>query len=125
VIFLDVDDLLVIATRVVDNDVVVRDPGLLASAAARPMTTVFGQDAYPGLHRKTAALMHSIAQNHALVDGNKRLCLAAAIVFLGVNGWRLTLDNDAAYELVMAVASGTLCDVDEIAERLVTGSEPV
>jgi death on curing protein len=66
--------------------------------------------------------MHSLARNHPLVDGNKRLALAAAIVFLGVNGHRLTLSNDEAYELTMAVASGRLDDVGVIAQRLRAGS---
>ena len=102
----------------------VRDPGLLASAAARPQTSVFGENAYVGVHRQAAALMHSLAMNHALVDGNKRLCLAGGIVFLGINGWRLTLDNDQAYELVMAIAEGSLDDVSQIAERLEAGTSP-
>lgn len=123
-IYLDLDDLLTIARRVVGDDVTVRDPGLLASAAARPQTSVFGEHAYVGVHRQAAALMHSLAMNHALVDGNKRLCLAGGIVFLGINGWRLTLDNDQAYELVMAIAEGSLDDVSQIAERLEAGTSP-
>lgn len=123
-IYLDLEDLLRIASRVLDGEVAVRDPGLLASAAARPRTTVFGQDAYPGPHDKAAALLHSVVSNHALVDGNKRLGLASAIAFLGVNGWRLTMTNDEAYDLVIAVASGGMSDVSLIAATLVAGSEP-
>jgi death-on-curing protein len=70
--YLSVEDLLEIASRVLD-DVAVRDPGLLAAAAARPLTTVFGDDAYPTFEDKVAALLHSLVPNHALVDGNKRL----------------------------------------------------
>lgn len=123
-IYLDLEDLLLIAGRVVDGDVQVRDVGLLESAAHRPRTTVFGSDAYPSLHQKAGALLHSVVANHALVDGNKRLGLASVIAFLGLNGWRLTLTNDEAYELVIAVAAGDLADVAEIAEALVAGSEP-
>lgn len=123
-IYLDLEDLLLIAGRVVDGDVQVRDVGLLESAAHRPRTTVFGSDAYPSLHQKAAALLHSVVANHALVDGNKRLGLASVIAFLGINGWRLTLTNDEAYDLVIAVAAGDMADVDEIAEALVAGSEP-
>lgn len=123
-IALTVDDLLVIARRVVGEQVVVRDAGLLASAAARPLMSAFGEDAYPTLHGKAAGLTHSLAQNHPLVDGNKRLCLAAGIVFLGVNGVRLTLTNDAAYELIMEIARGDLDEVEDIARRLEQGSEP-
>jgi death-on-curing protein len=117
VIYLDLDDLLHIAARTLD-EVQVRDAGLLESALARPRSTVFGADAYPSIHGKAAALLHSVARNHALVDGNKRLALAATIAFYGLNGFRLTLSNDEAYELVMAVAAGQLDDVDVIAARL-------
>ena len=77
-----------------------------------------GTDAYTGLEEKAAALLHSLARNHALVDGNKRLALAATIAFLGVNGRRLTLSNDQAYDLIIAVASGELDDVAAIGDRL-------
>ncbi len=92
-IFLDLDSLLHIANRVLGTDPVVRDYGLLESAAARPQASAFGQDAYPGIHEKAASLLHSLARNHALIDGNKRLALAATIAFLGMNGIRLTLSN--------------------------------
>lgn len=121
-IYLTLDELLVIAERVIDGDVALRDAGLLESAAARPQTTVFGADAYPDLHSKSAALLISICKNHALIDGNKRLALAATIVMLGVNGWVLTMTNDEAYDLVIAVASGDLNDVPEVADRLRAGS---
>jgi death-on-curing protein len=124
VIYLDLEDLLRIAVRVVDGEVQVRDAGLLESAAHRPRTTVFGADAYPGVHDKAAALLHSVVSNHALVDGNKRLGLGAVIAFLGLNGWRLTFTNDEAYDLVIAVASGRISDVPTIAGALVAGSEP-
>jgi len=64
----------------------VRDPGLLAAAAARPGTVVFGQVAYPTLFGKAAAVLFSVCQNHALLDGNKRLAWAAAVTFLALNG---------------------------------------
>lgn len=116
-IHLDLDDLLHIAARTL-ADVQVRDAGLLESAAARPCSTAFGEDVYPSIHGKAAALLHSVARNHALVDGNKRLALAATIAFYGLNGFRLTLTNDEAYELVIAVSSGELDDVESITSRL-------
>jgi death on curing protein len=125
VIYLELADLMLIARRVVGHDVRVRDAGLLAAAAARPAATVLGADAYPDTYRKAAALMHSLAQNHALVDGNKRLCLAAGIVFLGINGLRLTISNNQAYELVMQIAAGALSDIDALAQRLEEGTEPL
>ena len=122
-IHLDVDDLLHVAARTL-GEVQVRDAGLLESALARPRSTAFGEDTYPSVHGKAAALLHSLARNHALVDGNKRLALAATIAFYGLNGFRLTLSNDEAYDLVIAVASGDLDDVEEITSRLETATAP-
>ncbi|MFI5780139.1 type II toxin-antitoxin system death-on-curing family toxin [Nocardia sp. NPDC051570] len=120
VYYLTVTDLRVIAIDAVGN-VVLRDPGLLASAAARPQATVFGMDAYPTIWEKAAALLHSIASNHPLIDGNKRLAIAAAIVFLARNGIDVdTLDEDLAYDLMIEVAKGELREVAEIAARLVS-----
>jgi death-on-curing protein len=118
VIYLSADELLRVAGRVVPGGVIVRDAGLLESAAARPRTTVGDADAYPDLVGKAAALLHSLARNHALLDGNKRLALAGLIVFLGVNGLRLVATNDDAYDLAMDIASGNLDDVTTIADRL-------
>jgi death on curing protein len=97
---------------------------LLESALARPRASAFGEDAYADIHEKAAALLHSLARNHALVDGNKRIALVATIAFLGMNGIRLTLSNDEAYDLVISVATGALEDVSRIAAPLQTGSEP-
>jgi death-on-curing protein len=124
VIYLTLPELLHIAERVLGRDPPVRDVGLLESAVARPRATAFGADAYPGLDSKAAALLHSLARNHALLDGNKRLALAAVIAFYGVNGRRLALTNDGAYDLVIAVATGQLESVEEIATRLSTATEP-
>ena len=121
-IYLDLEDLLRIAARVV-GEVQVRDAGLLESAALRPRATVFGAAAYPEVHEQAAALLHSVVSNHALVDGNRRLGLAAVIAFLGLNGWRLTLSNAEAYDLVISVAADELSDVSTISVALVAGSE--
>lgn len=123
-IFLDLDDLLHIAHRTLEIEPLVRDQGLLASALARPQASAFGRDAYPTLAHKAAALMHSVARNHALVDGNKRLALAATIAFVGVNGFAPTFSNDEAYDLVLAVAAGELDDVATIATVLADHIEP-
>lgn len=120
-IYLDVEDLLHIAGRVL-TALEVRDVGLLEAAAARPRATAFGQDAYPSVHDKAAALLHSVVRSHALVDGNKRLGLAATIAFYGMNGYRLTFTDDEAYDLVMAVARGDLDDAPSIAARLVAST---
>ena len=121
-IFLDLDSLLHIATRVLGGEPDVRDYGLLEAAVARPQASAFGEDAYPTIHEKAAALLHSLARNHALIDGNKRLSLAATIAFLGMNGVRLTLTNDEAYDLVISVATGELDDVSRIADFLASQS---
>ena len=117
-IYLTLPELLHVAERMLGPEVPARDHGLLQSALARPQATAFGLDAYESLEQKAAALLHSLARNHALVDGNKRLALAATIAFLGLNGYRLTLTNDEAYTLVMEVASGLLDDVADIADRI-------
>ena len=122
-IYLEVAELLHVAERAIGEEVLVRDAGLVESALARPRASAFGQDAYPDLDHKTAALLHSIARNHALVDGNKRLALAGVIAFYGLNGRRLTLTNDEAYDLVLAVARGDMEDVPVIAARLATATE--
>jgi death-on-curing protein len=123
VIYLDLHDLLHIAQRTL-GEVELRDVGLLESAAARPRSTAFGEDAYRSIHDKAASLLLSIARNHPLVDGNTRLALAATMAFYGLNGLRLTLSNDEAYHLVMAVAAGEMDDVEPIAERLRDSTAP-
>ena len=123
-IYPTLSELLHVAERTLGPEVPVRDLGLLGSALARPQATAFGLDAYESLEEKSGALLHSLARNHALVDGNKRLALAATIAFLGLNGLRLTLTNDQAYTLVIEVASGLLDDVADIAARLRAGMAP-
>ena len=113
--YLGLEDLLTLVRAL--NAGPVGDLGLLDSAAARPRSSAFGQDAYPTIELKAAALLHSVAGNHALVDGNKRLAWLAAVVFLDLNGHRPGLSDDAAFELVMDVAKG-VADVAQIAERL-------
>jgi death-on-curing protein len=124
VIYLTLPELMHIAGRVLGPEVAVRDYGLLEAALARPQATVFGKDAYPSMDAKAAALLHSLARNHALIDGNKRLGLAAVIAFYGLNGHRLTLTNDEVYDLVIKVAAGELNHVEEIAAFLQAGTAP-
>jgi len=124
VIYLTLPELLHVAERTLGPDYAVRDYGLLEAALARPQATAFGKDAYADLDAKAAALLHSIARNHALIDGNKRLALAAVIAFYGLNGRRLTLTNDEAYDLVMSVAAGYLENVDAIAAVLERATQP-
>lgn len=100
----------------------IRDVGLIESACSRPQATAFGDDAYPSIWEKAAALLQSLACNHAFVDGNKRTAWMATAAFLGVNGHPLDCplpDVDAAEEFVLAVATGTMRDVELIASALV------
>ncbi|CAM3618967.1 type II toxin-antitoxin system death-on-curing family toxin [Mycobacterium frederiksbergense] len=116
--YLDLDDLLAIARRAIDNDVAVRDYGLLESALARPRASVFGEDAYPDVFLKAAALMHSLARNHALVDGNKRLAWTACRTFLALNDRWIAATEDDRFDFVIRVATGAEPELDEIAAQL-------
>ena len=113
--YLDLEDLLGLVRRLGAGPV--RDLGLLDSAATRPRASAFGADAYPAMDLKAAALLQSITHNHALVDGNKRLGWLAVTVFLDLNGLAPDLDDDQAFDLVVAVSQGEI-DVPEIAARL-------
>lgn len=116
--YLDLDDLLQIARRAVGEDVKVGDYGLLESALARPRASVFGEDAYPDLHLKAAALMHSCARNDALIDGNKRLAWTACRTFLAINGQWISAPEDDRFDFVIRVTTGAESDLDQIAGQL-------
>ena len=115
--FLDLESLIVLADLAVGGQAQIRDVGLLASAAARPMTGFGDFVAYPSIDEKAAALLHSLVRNHALVDGNKRLGWTATVVFYDLNGYEVDAPDDPAYDLVIGVAEGRL-DVAEIAATL-------
>lgn len=116
--YLDLDDLHHIALRAVGDAFAVRDDDLLESALGRPHATVFGADAYPDLHSKAAALMHSLAKNHPLADGNKRLCWTACRTFLALNGIHVKAAVEDRFSFVIAVAAGQVPDVPAIAAQL-------
>ncbi len=116
--YLDLDDVLSLAERLLGTSVAVRDVGMLGSGVARPQTTVGGTDAYPDVWTKAAALLQSIVNNHALFDGNKRLGWLATAVFLELDDVRATAaSNDDVFELVMEVASSHV-ELAAIADRL-------
>lgn len=105
--FLDLDDVIELAVALLGDPAPIRDLGLLGSAVSRPRTTAFGDDAYPDIWTKAAALLQSIVTNHALVDGNKRLGWLCTAVFLEINGIRISkAGNDDVYDLVIDVAAG-------------------
>jgi len=112
---LDLDDLLRLIREMGVGPV--RDIGLLAGCAQRPQTSAFGRDAYPDLPTKAAALLHSIARTHPLVDGNKRLAWLATVVLLDINGWTTDLDDEGAFAVVMDVAQHDM-EAADIAVRL-------
>lgn len=116
--YLTLGDLFAMVERMFGTTRMVRDAGLLDASAYRPQATMFGDDLYPTIHLKAAALMESLVCNHALIDGNKRLAFAASFVFYELNGWRLELPGqDAAVDLVLAVAK-TEVDLHRIADTL-------
>ncbi|MCP2165461.1 type II toxin-antitoxin system death-on-curing family toxin [Goodfellowiella coeruleoviolacea] len=115
--YLDAGDLLILATAATDGDLLIRDLGLLDSAAHRPRSTVLGVEAYDTLWLKAAALMDSIVRARPLVQGNWRLGWVAAVTFCDINGWWVDADEDAALTLVREVARGHV-EVPEAAGRL-------
>ncbi|MBN0045865.1 type II toxin-antitoxin system death-on-curing family toxin [Streptomyces actuosus] len=118
-VYLSAEDVLAIAGHAVDDqDVVVRDAGLLESAVHRPSAAMFGQEAYTDLWGKAAALLQSLAVNHPFVDGNKRTAWVSCVVFLALNEVQLRPDINAAERLVIAVATGSVDEVKTISEAL-------
>jgi death-on-curing protein len=115
--YLDASDLLVLAAAVTGGDLVVRDLGLLDSAAHRPQATVLGVEAYDTLWLKAAAMMESIIRNRPLAEGNWRLGWVAAVTFCDINGWWVDADEDAALDLVREVDRGAI-EVPAIAAHL-------
>jgi death-on-curing protein len=116
--YLDLEDVLEMVRALSIGPV--RDIGLLDSAVNRPRSSVFGEDAYPSISFKAAALLHSMTKNHALVDGNKRLAWLSTVVFCDLNGFAPRLTDDEVFQLVWDIASSEL-DVALIAERLRLG----
>jgi len=123
--YLDLDDLLAAADAIVGDPADIRDIGLLQSAVARPQATAFGEEAYPDLDSKAAALLHAIVGGHPLVDGNKRLGWVATRLFYRMNDADLHVPPDEAYEFVVAVARGELRDVPVMAARLAAWRRPI
>ena len=116
--YLDLDDLLALATAMLGDPPPVRDVGLLGAAVARPRTSAFVADAYWDLITKAAALLHSVVNNHPLIDGNKRLGWLATAVFLEINDASVANASNAdVYDLVMEIAASA-SDLDAIATHL-------
>jgi death-on-curing protein len=101
--YLDIEDALQVIDRYGFH---IRDVGLLASALARPATTVMGAEAYPELAVKAAALLESVARFHPLLDGNKRTAWTLMVLLLWINGYRHDFSTDEGFGLVVGVAAG-------------------
>jgi death on curing protein len=115
---LDLDDLLAAAEAALGRPPDIRDIGILDAAAARTRASVYGEDAYPDLDAKAAALLHSIVTGHALIDGNKRLGWVAVRLFYRLNDRDLRAPLDDAFDLMASIADGSFRDVPTIAARL-------
>ena len=123
IVYLDASDLLLLATAVTNGDLVVRDSGLLDSAAYRPRAEVLGAPAYDTLWLKSAALLDSIVRTRPLGEGNWRLGWVAAVTMCDVNGWWVDADEDDALELVRDVGRDRV-ELLEVAERLEGWAHP-
>lgn len=96
--YLEIEDALQVVDRYGFH---IRDIGLLASALARPATTVLGAEADPQLPMKTAALLESVARFQPLIVGNKRTAWTLMVLMLWINGYRHDFSTDAAFDLVV------------------------
>ncbi|MFD6159061.1 type II toxin-antitoxin system death-on-curing family toxin [Nocardia sp. NPDC060256] len=110
-IYLTTEDVIRINGLQLGGSPAVRDVGLVASAVARPATVAFGVEAYPAVDHKAAALLHSIVCNHPFVDGNKRTGWVACEAFLLANGYRTSLSDEDAFDLVIRTAT-TCSDIE-------------
>ena len=122
--YLDLTDLVAVGKAVLPRPMEVRDWGLVESALARPAATVFGEEAYPSVFDKAAALLLSLVTNHPLVDGNKRVGFTAAALFLRKNGLVLRFEENEAYDFVISVADGSRREVADVAAVLASWAEP-
>ncbi|HEY0639655.1 MAG TPA: Fic family protein [Pseudonocardiaceae bacterium] len=119
IVYLDSADLLMIASSVVEGDLVVRDAGLLDAAAYRPQATMLGAEAYPTLWLKAAALLDSIVRTRPLVEGNWRLAWVAVVTFCDLNGWWVDAEDEAALDVIRRISRGDV-ELAEIAHWLET-----
>lgn len=122
--YLELEDLLHVAERLTGRQPVLGDPGQLAAAVARPRAVVRGQDVYPSLGEKAAALLASLASSKGLADGNKRLAWVATRLFCAANGAPLRVDDEEAARVMRALALGD-ADVPVLAQHLGAWMTPV
>ncbi len=111
IVFLDVDDVIELHASQLElfgGGAGLRDQGLLESAVAQPQASFGGQLAHDGLFAMAAAYLFHLVSNHPFVDGNKRIGLLAALVFLDLNGVSIAHPTEALYELTLGVAEGRI-----------------
>ncbi|MBW0436031.1 type II toxin-antitoxin system death-on-curing family toxin [Leptospira yasudae] len=98
----------------------IRDKNLLESAISQPLSGFDNQEFHIGLIQKAAAYLFYLCKNHAFIDGNKRVALASALIFLDLNGVEIEDQEDSLYELTIGVADGTVSleSIVKILEKL-------
>jgi death-on-curing protein len=101
----------------------VRDLGLVESATAQPSQQAFGVELYPTMAEKASALGFALIQNHAFVDGNKRVGYQAMFIFLQINGFEIIADDDEAEAFVLKIAASE-ASRDELAAWIVDHIQP-
>ncbi len=106
------------------GDVGVREVNLVEAAAERPRQSAFGDDAYPDLASKAAALLDSLVRNHPFVDGNKRIGVLASFVFVELNGYQIDATNDDVVDTVLALIVREI-DFEELVRRFGTWLRPI
>lgn len=104
--YLSAADIYVINEKIVGHRPNVRDRKLLRSAADRPSIRVFGEEQFPTLIDKAAAVLHSIAYHHLFADGNKRTAQEAVVMFLEANNYHTTWQTDEAIAFILEIAQG-------------------
>lgn len=121
--YLSAADIYVINEKIVGHRPHVRDRKLLRSAADRPSIRVFGEEQFPTIIDKAAALLHSVAYHHLFSDGNKRTAQEAVLMFFDANGYQATWQNQEAVDFILEIAQGQH-DVEAVSEWLAKNTIP-
>ena len=90
----------------------IRDLGLIESAVNAPFQTFGGQDLYPTIFDKAAQLAYGLTENHGFIDGNKRAAIHSMMVYLLLNGFDLTADEDEIFSVSMSLAAGKISSAE-------------
>jgi death on curing protein len=101
-----------------------RDHGLFVSCVERAETTLYGQDAYPTVEHKAAAILESFIKNHPMIDGNKRSGWLSANMFLELNAVEVACSLDDAFDFILGIATGQK-EFDDIVLWLSSRTRPL